>query len=264
MPYLTLGPWTHLDPRALVVATQEGITWYDAHLKGDRSRLRINPVRLFVMGAEEWRDFDEYPPRSTAARYYLGDPLCRKAPTIEDASDSYCYDPSDPTPAVGGTQFGLLGGPHDNRALEARPDVLVYTSDLLYEDLDVIGAVKLELYVKSSCVYTDFFGRVCDVHPNGKSVNICDGLFRIQPGKGEPQPDGSLRIEIDLWATAYRFLRGHRLRLLVSSGAHPRWSRNLGTGEPLPTATTMFVAMQTVYHDSAHPSALVLPVVYAK
>lgn len=263
-PYLTLGPWTHLDPRALVVATQEGITWYDAQLKGDRSHLRAKPVRLFVMGADEWRDYDAYPPRSTATRYYLGDPLCRKAPTDESACDSYNYDPSDPTPAVGGTQFGLLGGPRDNRALEARRDVLAYTSDRLYEDLDVIGAVRLELYVRSSCACTDFFGRVCDVHPSGKSVNICDGLFRIQPGKGEPQPDGTLRIEIDLWATAHRFRKGHRLRLLVSSGAHPRWSRNLGTGEPLSTGTTMCVAMQSVYHDREHPSALVLPVVYSR
>lgn len=263
-PYLTLGSWTHLDPRALVVAAQEGIDWYDAQLKGDRSHLRAKPVRLFVMGADEWRDFDEYPPRSTAVRYYLGDPLCRKAPTGDSRCDTYVYDPADPTPAVGGTQFGLLGGPRDNRALETRPDVLVYTSDLLYEDLEVIGAVRLELYVRSSCAYTDFFGRVCDVHPGGKSVNICDGLFRVQPGKGEPQPDGSLRIEIDLWATAHRFLKGHRLRLLVSSGAHPRWSRNLGTGEPPSTATSMCVAVQTVYRDSAHPSALVLPVIYSR
>lgn len=261
-PYLTLGAWMHLDPRALITATQEGINWYDAHLKGDRSHLRAKPVRLFVMGANEWREFDEYPPRSVTTRYYLGDPLCPKVPTVDSAFDTYRYDPADPTPALGGTQFGPLGGPRDNRSLETRDDVLVYTSEPLYEDVDVIGAVKLELYVRSSCAHTDFFGRMCDVHPNGKSINICDGLFRIQPGKGEPQPDGSLRIEIDLWATAHRFCKGHRIRLQVSSGAHPRWSRNLGTGEPLPTGTVMCDAMQTVYHDPTHPSALVLPVVY--
>ncbi|MCC6805654.1 MAG: CocE/NonD family hydrolase [Anaerolineae bacterium] len=263
-PYLTLGSWTHLDPRALVVAAQEGIDWYDARLKGDRSRLRDKPVRLFVMGANEWRDYDAYPPRSTAVRYYLGEPLSPDAPTDADRCDRYTYDPAEPTPAVGGTQFGLLGGQRDNRALVSRPDVLTYTGDVLHEDLEIIGAVRLELYVRSSCAYTDFFGRVCDVYPNGRSVNICDGLFRVQPGKGELQPDGTLRIEVDLWATAHRFLKGHRLQVLVSSGAHPRWSRNLGTGEPLATGTAMCAAHQSVYRDREHPSALVLPVISAR
>ncbi len=260
-PYLTIGAWTHLDPRALVIAAREGIDWYDAHLKGDRSHLRDQPVRLFVMGANQWRDLDEYPPPSTPTRYYLGDPLCTRLPPVESEPDHYTYDPSDPTPAVGGTQFGLLGGARDNRALERRADVLVYTSERLRELVEVIGAVRLELYVDSTCDFTDFFGRVCDLHPDGKSINLCDGLFRIEPGKGEPQPDGSLRIEIDLWATGHVFRKGHAIRLIVASGAHPRWSRNLGTGEPLPTGTIMCPAMQTVYHDRAHPSALVLPVI---
>ncbi|MFC1976468.1 CocE/NonD family hydrolase, partial [Chloroflexota bacterium] len=117
---------------------------------------------------------------------------------------------------------------------------------------------RLELYVRSSLAHTDFFGRLCDVYPHGRSINICDGLFRVAPGKGEPQPDGSLRIEIDLWSTAYRFRRGHRLRLQVSSGAHPRWNRNLGTGEPPGTGTKLAIAEQIIYHDRRHPSALVL------
>lgn len=98
-----------------------------------------------------------------------------------------------------------------------------------------------------------------DLHPDGRSINLCDGLFRIEPGSGDAQPDGTLRIEIDLRATANRFLPGHRLRLLVSSGSHPRWNRNLGTGEPLATATRMAAADQAVYHDRLHPSALILP-----
>ena len=260
-PYLTMGPWFHLDPRGLVAATQEGIKWYDAHLKNDKRAVRAKPVRLYVMGANEWREMDEYPPPSTPTRCYLdaNARLTALPSQIEASFDHYCYDPADPTPAVGGTQFGLIGGPRDNRKLEQRADVLVYTSAPLAQPVEVIGAVRLELYVRSSCANTDFFGRLCDVYPDGRSINLCDGLFRIQPGKGEPQPDGSLRIEIDLWATAHRFLRGHAIRLLVSSGAHPRWSRNLGTGEPLSTGTIMCVANQTVYHDSEHPSALVLP-----
>jgi predicted acyl esterase len=110
---------------------------------------------------------------------------------------------------------------------------------------------------------------LCDVEPfdeahgepDGSSVNICDGLFRVEPGQGELQPDGSLRVEVDMWATAHCFRRGHRLRLQVCSGAHPRWSRNLGSGEPLATGTRTSVARQSIYHDAAHPSALVLPLV---
>jgi len=138
-------------------------------------------------------------------------------------------------------------------------------------DVDAIGPVRLELYVRSSLAHTDFFGRLCDVHPDGRSINICDGLFRIEPEAGNlakvprfapsQRLDGVLRIEIDMWATAHRFRRGHRLRLQVSSGAHPRWSRNLGTGEPIATGTKMLVADQTVYHDADHPSALILPIV---
>ena len=97
--------------------------------------------------------------------------------------------------------------------------------------------------------------------PDGRSLNICDGLVRLVPGSGERQPDGSLRVEIDMWNTAIRFQRGHRIRLHVASGAHPRWNRNLGTGEALASGTTMRAAEQLIYHDSAHPSALLLPVV---
>jgi uncharacterized protein len=120
--------------------------------------------------------------------------------------------------------------------------------------------VRLELYAESSLEHADFFGRLCDVRPDGKSINVCDGLFRLEPSQGKPQPDGSSRIEIDMWATAYRFQRDHSIRLQVSSGAHPRWNRNLGTGEPTATATTMLAAAQTIYHDREHPSRVILPV----
>jgi putative CocE/NonD family hydrolase len=124
----------------------------------------------------------------------------------------------------------------------------------------VIGAVRLELYARSSLPHTDFVGRLCDVYPDGRSINICDGLFRIEPGGAAIQPDGRLKISIDMSATATRFLRGHRIRLHVASAAHPRWNRNLGTGEPFVSGTAMLAAEQTVYHDAAHPSALILPV----
>jgi putative CocE/NonD family hydrolase len=138
---------------------------------------------------------------------------------------------------------------------------LCYTTPPLASELEIIGPVRLQLYARSSLAHTDFFGRLCDVAPDGRSTNVCDGLFRIAPGRGDVQPDGSLSIEVDMWATAYRFQQGHCLRLQVSSGAHPRWSRNLGTGEALAEGEGLALAEQTVFHDAAHPSALVLPVV---
>lgn len=167
---------------------------------------------------------------------------------------------ADPTPAFGGALLNSQAGPQDNRALEARADVLTYTSAPLSHDLDIVGPVRLELYVTSSCEHTDFFGRLCDVSPDGRSLNICDGILRLPTAEAEPLADGSRRIVIDLWATACRFRQGHRRRVQVSSGAHPRLARNLGTGEPLPTGTQMRVAEQTIYHDAQHPSALVVPV----
>ncbi len=262
-PYLTIGPGSHFSQAMhLIDGLHEGIIWFDALLKEDRRRLREKPVHLYVIGTRQWRDFDSWPPPATPRRYYLSSEfaLCSEASQGEQAPDHYRYNPADPTPAVGGTQFSLWAGARSNRRLEARSDVLIYTSEPLDKPLDVIGSVCLQLYVKSTLEYTDFFGRLCDVQRSGVSTNICDGLFRIRPGNGQRQPDGSLYIEIDMWATAYRFKRGHRIRLQVSSGAHPRWMRNLGTNEPLAYATTMQAADQTIFHDQTHPSALVLPI----
>jgi putative CocE/NonD family hydrolase len=247
----------------MMTMLREGLAWFDINLKGDRDRLRQRPVRIHVMGAGEWREMDDWPPPAQETRYFLHPQarLTTEPPGAESPPDQYRYGPSDPTLAVGGAFLGRRGaGPQDNRALEARPDVLCYTTPPLEDDMEIIGPVRLELFVQSSLAYTDFFGRLCDVGPDGRSINVCDGLFRVEPGKGEPQPDGSLRIEVDMWATAYRFRPGHRFRLQVSSGAHPRWSRNLGAGEWLATGTRMAVAQQTVYHDAGHPSALVLPI----
>jgi putative CocE/NonD family hydrolase len=262
-PHLTIGPWFHAHPGGLMAGLREGVTWFDAQLKGDRRGLRQKPVRIYLMGADEWRDLDDFPPPARETRYYLhaGARLAAIPAAGDSPPDRYRYDPADPTPALGGALLAFQGaGPQDNRPLEARSDVLCYTTAPLARDLDVIGPVRLELFVRSSLAYTDFFGRLCDVAPDGRSTNICDGLFRVEPGRGHAQPDGTLRVEIDMWATAQRFRRGHRIRLQVASGAHPRWSRNLGTGEAVATGVRMNVADQTVYHDAAHPSALVLPI----
>ena len=262
-PYLTIGPWTHPNVAAYITGIRESLIWIDAHLKGDKTRLRKQPVSIYVMGANEWRDMDDWPPPSRPTRYYLHARrwLSTDAPEAESSPDHYRYDPANPTPSLHGPLIMNPTGPADNRHLEVRPDVLTYSTPALEAPVEIIGPVKAELYVRSSLMYTDFFARLCDVDPGGRSVNVCDGLFRVEPGKGEPQPDGSLRVEVDMWATAHRFKRGHRIRVLVASGAHPRWSRNLGMGESLATGTKMACADQMVYHDSAHPSAVVLPVV---
>ena len=151
-------------------------------------------------------------------------------------------------------------GPKDNRSLEARPDVLVYTSAVLEQEMEVIGPITADLYVRSSLEYTDFFVRLCAVEVSGKSINLCDGILRLTPGSVTPEPDGSLRISIEVWPTAYHFRKGQRIRVQVSSGAHPHFVRNSGSGEPLATGTKLCVADQTVYHDPEHPSAILLPV----
>jgi putative CocE/NonD family hydrolase len=176
------------------------------------------------------------------------------------APDRYRYDPANPTPSVGGTLLASSGGPRDNRALERRSDVLVYTSAALVRDLEVIGPVTAELCVRSSLEHTDFFVRLCDVEPSGKSRNICDGLQRLIPTAWRRGADGVSAVDVHLWPAAHVFRRGHRVRVQVSSGAHPRFARNLGGGEPLPTAVNMRAADQEIWHDPEHPSAIVLPI----
>lgn len=261
-PYLTIGPWYHVDLSYLDLLLGESLAWFDAHLRGERTTMREKPVRVYVMGAEEWRELASWPPPASEARYFLqaGGGLAANVPAEGALPDRYRYDPADPTPNLAGPLLFPPAGPVDNRELEARPDVLVYTTAPLSEAVEVVGSPRLVLYVRSTLAHTDFFGRLCDVHPDGRSINLCDGFFRLAPGKGELQPDGTLRLEVELWPTAHRFLAGHRIRLQVSSGAHPRWNRNLGTGEPPGTATTMRPAEQTVYHNRAHPSVLVLPI----
>lgn len=260
-PYLTIGPWSHLSFGGRWESLRIAVDWFDAHMKGMRQRLPSQPVRLYVMGAGEWRDYDDWPPAIPTTPYYLGAgrSLSPERPPLDSPPDHYRYDPADPTPNVGGPLLSTHAGPKDNRELEARADVLTFTTAPLVQPLEVIGPVKLVLYVRSSREYTDFFGRLCDVYPDGRSINLCDGLFRVEPGRGEFQSDGCLRLEIDMAATAYRFQPGHRIRLQVSSGAHPRFARNLGTGEPDLAGTQMVAAEQTIYHDSLRPSALLLP-----
>ncbi|HEX2909406.1 MAG TPA: CocE/NonD family hydrolase [Chloroflexia bacterium] len=262
-PYLLIGPWFHGQPDSFGPTAKENLAWFDAHLKGQQQALRKEPVRLFVMGSREWRDFADWPPPSRPEKWFLQPQggLSKEAPPASEP-DHYRYNPVDPTPAVGGNSLGKYMGSKDNRKLEARADVLVYSSPVLTADLEVIGPVNAELYVRSNLEYTDFFARLCVVEKSGKSLNLCDGIIRLEPGSAAAtrQEDGSLCLKLELWPTAYRFKPGQRIRLQVSSGAHPRFPRNPGSGERLGAETTLKLAEQTVYHDPAHPSSITLPV----
>lgn len=262
-PYLTIGPWSHIDQRVNGSMLRQGIRWFDAHLKGDTTQLRGYPVHVRVMGTEKWRNFDSWPPPSQAQRLYLqaAGGLSFAPPQVERAYTHYHYDPANPTPSIGGTNIFPPAGPADQRKLELRDDVLLFTTEPVQKALEIIGPVRLELYVRSNRDYTDFLGRLCVVSPEGISTNICEGLLRVDPTRGEVQPDGSLKLVVDLWATAYSFQPGYCIRLHVASAGHPRWSRNLNTGEGLGSGKRMLVAAQTIFHDREHPSALVLPVI---
>lgn len=265
-PYLLIGPWTHTEFSTGAITIHESLAWLDAHVKGKSEKLHAAPVRLYVMGENTWRDFADWPPSARSERWHLQPDggLARVIPPASEP-DNYRYDPADPTPAVGGNSLGARKhmGPKDNRSLEARSDVLVYTSAILEDDMEVIGPITAELYVRSSLEYTDFFARLCVVEASGKSINLCDGILRLTPGSITPEPDGSLHLSLEIWPTAYHFRKGQRIRVQVSSGAHPRFVRNSGSGEPLATGTKLCVADQTVYHDPVHPSAILLPVLNA-
>lgn len=260
-PRLLIGPWQHTDPGCISASVRDSVAWLRAQLLGDASMLSATPVRIFVGGANEWRDLASWPPDAVPQRWHLqADHRLHPDSPAESEPDGYTYDPAQPTPSVGGPLLARHKGRPDNRALEARLDVLIYTSAPLDRDLEVIGQVTADLFVRSSLEHTDFFARLCDVDPSGRSINICDALVRLTTGRPAPEPDGTIRVRIELWPTAHRFKQGHRLRLTVSSGAHPRYARNPGTGEPLGTATDLRSADQRVYHDPEHPSAVILPV----
>jgi putative CocE/NonD family hydrolase len=261
-PYLTVGPWFHVSPDLQRESFRETLTWMDAQLKGERSRLRESPVRIFVTGLNVWCDFESYPPGPPDIHIWhlhAGGVLSQR-PVKASPPDTYRYDPAQPTPNLGGAIFAFTGaGPVDNAALVARPDVLAYTSEPVFTPFTVIGNVRVTLHARSSLPHADFFVRLCDVDEKGKSTNICDGLVRMTPA-APAMPEDIWKISFKLHATAHTFMRNHRLRLLVASGAHPRYARNTGTDEPLATATTLTSADMEIFHDPARPTAIHLPV----
>ena len=261
-PHLTIGPWYHADPRQLRAAADDALAWFRAHLLDDPSHLRDQPVRLYITGAREWRDYPDWPvPGMRKQRWHLqpdrgfGPPL-----PADSLPDAYRYDPEHPTPALNGPTLVGNSEPEDNRRLEARQDVLSFTSAALPSGLEIIGPVTADLYVRSNRAHTDFVVRICDVSPTGASINVCEGVRRLVPGSPPGDGDGVRRVEVELWPAGHRFLPGHRVRVQVASGAYPRVDRNPGTGKPV-GESDLLSADQEIFHDPGHPSAVVLPVI---
>jgi putative CocE/NonD family hydrolase len=258
---MRIGGGGHLDGGG-EGAADATLAWFDRYLRDGSREQPAKPVSVHVQGeAGQWRDLPTWPPPTAVpTRWYLHDRgrLGTDAPAAAATPSTYRYDPADPTPSLGGTGL-MTGGTVDNGPLEARADVLVFTSDVLDEPLELVGPVRAELSVESSLDHTDFFVRLCDVDPDGLSVNVCDGLQRFGPEQMSRRADGTFHASVPLWPVGHRFGKGHRLRIQVSSGAHPVYARNLGTGEPPATGTAMRVADQVVHHDAARRSYVVLP-----
>jgi putative CocE/NonD family hydrolase len=239
----------------------ETLSWFRTHLDGSDGSavaMRTKPVRVYVLGADEWREYDDWPPSGLSERRWYLQPGRRLGPASPSATteDHYRYDPADPTPSVGGALLFFGAGPRDNRGLEARPDVLTYTSDPLDEPLTIFGAPRVELHIGTTMPTTDVFVRLCDVALDKRSLNVCDALVRLSREELGHPGDGPVPVRLTLSPTACTFARGHRLRLQVSSGAHPRYARNPGTGEPTATATTLLAGEQVVRSGPDRPSSV--------
>ena len=257
---LLVGPWSHSSAfikDGLRMISRGALAWMTERLAddggaGDKPEA---PVRVHVGGEAQWRDLEAWPPHDGSQAWYLngGGALSRDAHD-RTGSSSFRYDPADPTPSVGGQLLSTEAGPKDNRAVEARPDVLVFTSEPLRAPLDVLGPVRAVLHLRASTGHAHVFVRLCDVDPQGRSWNVTDGILCLTPGALAEEA-----VTVPMSSTAHQFAPGHRLRLQVSGGAHPRFARNTGTGEPLATATRLVPTEIEVYHHQARPSALLLP-----
>lgn len=280
---LLMGPWIHgtesrftgdldfgedadFDTRALK------LRWYDSQLKGIANGIMQEPpVRIFVMGANTWRYENEWPlARTIYRKYYFHSP--GNANTLEgdgtidtdvpenEKPDTFVYDPEDPVITPGRDE------PIDQREVEARQDVLVYSTGILKEGIEVTGPVKVVLYASSSAINTDFTAKLVDVYPDGRAIRLCEGIIRASFRNPEAppsaiQPNKVYKYNISLWSTSNLFKEGHQLRVEISSSNFPRFDRNLNTGIFPAIDTTFEKATQTIYHSMEYPSCIVLPVI---
>jgi putative CocE/NonD family hydrolase len=289
---LMLGPWMHM-PWAPLSGSSAGVEptviddfqlrWFDHFLKGKETGVLDSPVSLYVMGAEEWRDYPDWPPPgSTPMRWFLhsggransrfGDGTLSMEPPGEEIPDRFTYDPMFPHPTVGGHSccfpFVAPMGPADQSGVEAFNSALVYTSEPLEQPMDLIGDAAVTLYAASTARDTDWTARLCEVFPDGRSINLQEGIVRARYRESltEPtliEPDRIYCYTIPLGPVGARIATGNRLRLSVSSSDFPQWDRNLNTGGELykEGPSDAVVATQTVLHDAEHASYVTLPVV---
>ena len=289
-----MGPWIHMasyhthageadfGKDSVLDLNEVRLKWFDRWLKGiDNGVDREAPIRLFVMGTNEWRDEDEWPlARTRFTPYYFhsggsanslqGDGRLSTQAPAEEAPDRYDYNPMFPVPTEGGANCCVpdlvLWGAVDQRRIEYRNDVMVYTSDPLEEDLEVTGPIVVKLHASTDATDTDFTAKLVDVHPDGYALNLCDGIIRgryreTMERQKLLEPGTVYEFTIDLWATSNVFLKGHRIRVDVSSSNFPRFDRNPNTGHKFGVDTDMQVARQQVFHDAAHASHILLPVI---
>jgi uncharacterized protein len=287
-----MGPWSHEEdetfkgdidfgPQAVTLIREHELAFYDRFLKDEGNDWDERaPLELFVMGANEWRGENEWPLAGTEfTPWYLrqGAALSVEEPAGDEPGDRYSYDPDDPVPTIGGVnsvllmtqgaETPILPGPRDQRVLEARDDVLSYTSEPLERDLEVVGPIEMVLYAVSSAKDTDWIVRLSDVYPDGRAIFMTEGIIRARYRGGVDgdamellEPNEVAEYRIRCYPTANVFHRAHRLRLDVTSSSFPRFSRNLNTGEDVGTGTRMEVAQQTVLHSDRYPSHVLLPV----
>jgi len=238
----------------------------------------VAPVRMFLMGANEWHDLPAWPPLGSAERiWYLGSEggatsrfgdgrLGDVPPPAGAPADEWLHDPDRPVPFITAASSAQIGGPDDFAGVQTRGDVLVFTSEELTEPLDVIGPVRLVAHVSTSALDTDIAAKLLDVHPNGFAQRLCDGLVRLRYRDGHEraapvEPGAIYEVVVEMWDTAQRFQPGHRIRVEIASSAHPKFAVNLGTGADETLATGGVIAHNVLYHDADHPSRLVLTVV---
>jgi putative CocE/NonD family hydrolase len=265
-PRLLIGPWSHTSPGLTAASERDGVAWLRAHLLGDDRLVPSAPVRVMITGERTgggWRDLSAWPlPGTGQRRLYVGDGgALTDRPANTSGGDGYRYDPADPTPSLGGPLLLERSAVVDNAPLEERDDVLTYTTEPLAQTVEAIGHVSVELWTRADGPSFDLFARVCDVDAEGVSRNVSDAMVSVVSGRTQQDADGAWHVGFELWPIGHRFAAGHRIRLQVSSGAHPRYARNPGTGDSAAQASaeTMRAVQIEVLRGAEHPSALVLP-----
>ncbi|MGB1879757.1 MAG: CocE/NonD family hydrolase [Gammaproteobacteria bacterium] len=285
---LVIGPWAHgmfqnvvgeidfgFRANGMFLDLKEDLTrlqlrWFDRWVRGERNGFDDEPpVRIFVQGINRWQDADTWPPAGTLSQswYLASGAALVKNRAGADGADSYVFDPYDPCPTRGGNLLlpqQYTAGPVDQRAILDRRDVLTYVSSPLTADLAVVGSIRCELHASTSGLDTDWVVKFCEVHPDGRVMNICDGVVRASLRDGETRrlvaPGQVLRYDIDLWSTATVLRAGHRIALIVTSSDFPRYDRNPNTGEFAHHATKLESALQRIHFGSRYPSRLMLSV----